>query len=72
MKLFILIVLHGMIAGVIGPLPYDNSECTIRVAKKLYDIQNDPVKKQIAEDQKLVLTCHYSDERPQLGERYGK
>lgn len=57
MKLFMIILLHGKIGGVVGPLPYDLEECERRAAE--FQEEQNPVSP-------LIFKCVESKTRPEI------
>lgn len=66
MKLYIVLLLNGLVGGAIGPLPYDMDQCTWRVADLNKEIQEK------AGPGKLKAECRFSDVRPAHDPSFGE
>jgi hypothetical protein len=63
-KLYLIVTLAGELAMSVGPLPYGPDECRERAQEKLEEINSDPAKRAIAEQQNIRIVCEYHDIRP--------
>ena len=68
MNVFALIVIHGVIEAVIGPLPYDMNTCNVRIAEMAADVGRNvrpmDLRGTWTTREDVTQVCVYAKERP--------